>query len=68
MGEIADMMIEGDLCSQCGEYMEGGAGYARLCYGCRQEEKREKRNKNIIRRPAKKGKDVTTKGKEHRSL
>lgn len=32
MGEIADMMIEGDLCEGCGEYLEGeGSGFPRYC-------------------------------------
>lgn len=39
MGDIADMMLEGEMCSQCGEILEGGgAGFARLCRGCRAEE------------------------------
>ncbi len=33
MGEIADMMLEGDLCAQCGSYIdeEGGDGFPRYC-------------------------------------
>ncbi len=32
MGEIADMMLEGDLCAGCGVYMEGdGDGFPRYC-------------------------------------
>ncbi len=32
MGEIADMMLEGDLCAGCGVYMEGdGEGFPRYC-------------------------------------
>jgi hypothetical protein len=34
MGDIADAMLDGDLCQCCGEYMEGGAGYPRTCPGC----------------------------------
>ncbi len=32
MGEIADMMLEGDLCAGCGVYMDGdGDGFPRYC-------------------------------------
>ena len=33
MGEIADMMLEGDLCEMCGCYIddEGGSGFPRYC-------------------------------------
>lgn len=34
MGDIADMMIDGEMCEQCGEYLGGGSGFARLCRGC----------------------------------
>lgn len=35
MGEVAEMMIEGLLCEQCGEFLDGDeAGYARKCDGC----------------------------------
>ncbi len=37
MGEIADMMIDGELCEQCGVYMGGSAGFARMCGGCDRE-------------------------------
>jgi hypothetical protein len=30
MGEIADMMIEGDMCP-CGEYIGDGAGFTQYC-------------------------------------
>ncbi len=41
MGDIADMMLEGDLCERCGEYIddEGGDGAPRLCAGCQLEER-----------------------------
>lgn len=36
MGEIAEMMIDGVLCEQCGIYIEGEPpGYPRKCDGCR---------------------------------
>ena len=35
MGEIADMMLEGTLCANCGEYMgDAGYGVPRYCVGC----------------------------------
>ena len=44
MGEIADAMIDGDMCSLCGEWLGNGGGYSRLCYGCKAEE-RNRQNK-----------------------
>jgi len=34
MGEIADMMIDGEMCQECGEYLGDGDGYPRTCHGC----------------------------------
>ncbi len=36
MGEIAEMILEGDLCEICGVYLddEGGDGFPRRCEGC----------------------------------
>jgi hypothetical protein len=34
MGDIADMMLDGDMCEGCGEYLGGGDGFPRRCYGC----------------------------------
>jgi hypothetical protein len=39
MGDIADAMLDGDLCQYCGVYMEGGAGYPQTCAGCQREAK-----------------------------
>ena len=36
MGEIAEMMLEGDMCQWCGE-MLGGDGYPTVCAGCQQQ-------------------------------
>jgi len=43
MGDIAEMMLEGTLCVQCGEFIENGAplGFPRYCTGC--QPKRPKR-------------------------
>lgn len=36
MGDVADMMLNGTLCCECGEYIEGseGDGVHRKCAGC----------------------------------
>lgn len=34
MGEIADSIIDGEMCQVCGCYMGGGAGFPRTCSGC----------------------------------
>lgn len=34
MGDIADAMLDGDLCESCGVYMPGGAGYPQQCSDC----------------------------------
>ncbi len=40
MGEIAEMMLEGAMCEQCGEFIDDGeeCGYPRLCAGCSDEQ------------------------------
>ena len=35
MGDVADMMINGDLCTECGVYISDGDGYPRRCRDCR---------------------------------
>lgn len=40
MGEIADMMLDGTMCSGCGEWMDDGndgPGFPGLCAGCARE-------------------------------
>ncbi len=35
MGEIADLMVNGDICEGCGVELQGeGDGYPRRCAGC----------------------------------
>lgn len=34
MGEIAEAMIEGVLCSTCGDYLGVAVGYPRYCASC----------------------------------
>lgn len=39
MGEIADGLIDGLLCVDCGEYIDGDEpGHPRKCKGCQEEE------------------------------
>lgn len=39
MGDIADMMIDGILCEQCGVYIDDDPpGHPRLCPSCAHEE------------------------------
>lgn len=41
MGDIADAMLDGTMCCQCGEYLGTGNGFATLCAGCKAEERRQ---------------------------
>ena len=34
MGEIADMVLEGFLCQQCGTFMDHETGYPQTCAAC----------------------------------
>jgi len=34
MGDIADAMLNGDLCELCGVYLGVGDGYPRCCDAC----------------------------------
>ena len=45
MGDIADMILDGDLCEGCGVYLGGGDGYARKCAACSDEEPKKKKKK-----------------------
>jgi len=43
MGEIADMMLDGTMCQQCGVWMhegEDGPGFPQTCSDCRQSNNR----------------------------
>lgn len=42
MGEIADLMINGDICEGCGVELDGsGDGYPRRCRGCERDSRSE---------------------------
>lgn len=43
MGEIADAMLDGTMCSCCGDYLGGDEGYPVMCAACRAAERREPR-------------------------
>lgn len=34
MGDIADAMLDGMLCGECGSYLGDDVGYPRYCGGC----------------------------------
>ena len=41
MGDIADMMLDGTLCEQCGEFIDDDEGGSpRLCASCSQEKEK----------------------------
>ena len=45
MGEIADAMLDGDLCEHCGVALdEEDFGYPRICPGCKLREQQEARD------------------------
>ncbi len=47
MGDIADMMLDGTLCGQCGAYIDGnGEGFQRFCSGCKRDNKATKKQQN----------------------
>lgn len=55
MGEIADMMLDGTLCEQCGDYLGSGNDFPTICKSCEEELKREKRKnkaKKVSRKDA----------------
>lgn len=39
MGEIADAMLNGELCEWCGSSLDGDSGYPRLCASCADKKK-----------------------------
>ncbi len=43
MGDIADLMLEGDMCETCGELLEG-MGFPQKCPSCLKEDKQEATN------------------------
>ena len=62
MGEIAEMMLDGTMCEQCGEFIDTDNGYPTLCAGCagdgapvggelQPKKKRKKRRGHRGRRP-----------------
>ena len=37
MGDMADGMIDGTFCQECGEYIGKPCGYPRSCSGCKED-------------------------------
>lgn len=37
MGDIADMMLDGQMCQWCGDILGDGDGYPVVCRGCQKE-------------------------------
>lgn len=37
MGEIADMIVNGDMCEGCGVWLGEGDGYPRRCDSCKDD-------------------------------
>jgi hypothetical protein len=58
MGEIADMMLDGTLCEQCGEFIDEGGGFPRLCASCSSEADKSEKKNDVFpkRKPGKKKK------------
>jgi len=39
MGDMADLMLDGTMCSVCGVYLGSDADYPQMCADCEKEEK-----------------------------
>jgi len=51
MGDVADMIIEGVLCEQCGGYIGDEVGYPRKCSSCEGPlSKKERRRREASKR------------------
>ncbi len=46
MGEVSEMIINGILCQQCGEYVGNPVGHSRICKHCQQSAKPTKQPKS----------------------
>lgn len=61
MGEIAEMMLDGDLCEGCGVYMgSAGQGFPRRCRDCLPT-KAERKAANMARHEAEQARQVKAK-------
>jgi hypothetical protein len=49
MGEIADMMIDGELCEECGTYIGPPTGFPRKCSGCKPTRNKKKHKQELNR-------------------
>ena len=56
MGEIADAVIGGFYCQECGQYIDGKEpGYPRICKDCIREENNKANKRRIKERRIKDG-------------
>lgn len=52
MGDIADMMLDGDLCEGCGVWMGSeGDGFPRRCASCLRDEAKPSKVQKTVRSP-----------------
>lgn len=51
MGEIADAVLNGDMCQECGEWIGAGDGYPRSCLGCRGTKRISRRTAPKLTKP-----------------
>lgn len=54
MGEISDMMLDGTLCEQCGEFIGKGGDFPQCCASCEAEMLKKKHDVFPKRKPGKK--------------
>ena len=47
MGDVADAILEGDLCQGCGVYIGPGNGYPRWCKQCRSREPSRQKQREL---------------------
>ena len=45
MGEIADSMLDGTLCEECGVYIATACGFPRKCDDCKPKRRRRRRKR-----------------------
>ena len=55
MGELADYILNGDDCQECGMHIGNGDGFPRSCEGCepKTKPKRTKKRKNKTKKESK---------------
>lgn len=51
MGEVADSILDGDFCQECGEYMGEGDGYPRSCPACQRGNREQRAQRAALAAP-----------------